>query len=152
MLDRDRVLTRLADLDGYLGELGSIRPLDFQDFSRTERRRACERLLQISIECVVDLCQLVVSGLKLGLPAEEDDLFDKLAKANVVSEELKTTLRRMKGFRNILVHEYGDVDADLVYRFLTERTGDFASVRAAIAAVVSRGALPGTATSRVEPP
>ncbi len=132
MLDRERILSRVADLDGYLGELGSIRPADFKEFSKTERKRACERLLQISIECVIDLCQLFVAGLKLGLPAEEDDLFEKLARAGVVSEELRVTLRRMKGFRNILVHEYGDVDDELVFDFILNRTSDFSAFRVEI--------------------
>jgi uncharacterized protein YutE (UPF0331/DUF86 family) len=129
LLDRERILSRVADLDGYLGEVESIRPLDFKEFSKTERKRACERLLQISIECVIDLCQLFVAGLKLGLPAEEDDLFEKLARAGVISEELRVTLRRMKGFRNILVHEYGDVDDELVFDFVLNRTTDFSTFR-----------------------
>lgn len=129
MLDRERILSRVADLDGYLGELESIKPLDFKEFSKTERKRACERLLQISIECVIDLCQLFVAGLKLGLPAEENDLFEKLARAGVISEELRVTLRRMKGFRNILVHEYGEVDDELVFDFVLNRTTDFSTFR-----------------------
>lgn len=129
MLDRERILSRVADLDGYMGELESIKPLDFKEFSKTERKRACERLLQISIECVIDLCQLFVAGLKLGLPAEENDLFEKLARAGVISEELRVTLRRMKGFRNILVHEYGEVDDELVFDFVLNRTTDFSTFR-----------------------
>lgn len=66
MLDRDRILSKIAELEGYLRELDSIRPAS----------RAA-------------------------------------------------TLHRMKGFRNVLVHEYGDVDDDLVFLFLTTRTGDF---------------------------
>lgn len=31
----------------------------------------------------------------------------------------------MKGFRNILVHKYGEVDDDLVYENLSDRLGDF---------------------------
>jgi len=31
----------------------------------------------------------------------------------------------MKGFRNILVHRYGDIDDRIVYEMATERLGDF---------------------------
>ena len=136
MLDRERVLSRVADLDGYLGEIRSIMPADFPQFSAVEKKRACERLLQISIECVIDLCQLLVSGLSLGLPAEEDDLFEKLARAGIVSDDLRQTLRRMKGFRNVLVHEYGDVDDERVFDYLRNRLGDFSTFRAAVVATV----------------
>jgi uncharacterized protein YutE (UPF0331/DUF86 family) len=96
LLDRERILSRVADLDDYLGELESIRPLDFKEFSKTERKRACERLLQISIECVIDLCQLFVAGLKLGLPAEEDDLFEKLVRAPVPAVLSPSATTRMQ--------------------------------------------------------
>lgn len=60
----------------------------------------------------------LVSGLRLGLPSEEDDLFERLANAGVISEELKKRLREMKGFRNLLVHEYGRVDDRIVFEIL----------------------------------
>jgi uncharacterized protein YutE (UPF0331/DUF86 family) len=67
----------------------------------------------------------MVTGLRLGLPAEEDDLFEKLEQARILSSPMKTSLRNMRGFRNILVHEYGDVDAPMVYELLHSRIRDF---------------------------
>jgi len=69
-----------------------------------EERRACERLLQIAIECILDICALLVKELKLGLPSQEEDLFAKILKKRVITEEMERKLRSMKGFRNILVH------------------------------------------------
>jgi uncharacterized protein YutE (UPF0331/DUF86 family) len=129
MVDRERVLSRIAELDGYLTELESLRPASFEEFSRSERKRACERLLQVSIETAISICHLLLSGLRLGIPSEQDDVFEKLCEASVISPPLKGALRRMKGFRNILVHEYGDVDDELVFEFLRTRTGDFALFR-----------------------
>lgn len=89
MLDRERILGRLATLEGYLQELQTIAPESFEAFRKIEKKRACERILQISIEAVIDLCHLFVTGLKLGLPAEEEDLFEKLALAGVISPSTK---------------------------------------------------------------
>ena len=140
MLDRERILSKVAELDSYLRELDSIRPATRGEFEATEKRRACERLLQISIETVVSICQLFVVGLRLGLPSEENDVFEKLARAEVVSHALSKTLHEMKGFRNILVHEYGDVDDDLVVLFLTRGTADFLLFRQGILEAVARHA------------
>lgn len=125
MLDRDRILARLDALDGYLEELRQVVPPTFEEYRQVEKRRACERLLQIAIEAVLDVCGLVVAGLRLGLPGEEDDLFEKLAEAGIISTESKARLRRMKGLRNILVHEYGRVNDRLVYEVLQSELGDF---------------------------
>jgi uncharacterized protein YutE (UPF0331/DUF86 family) len=66
-----------------------------------------------------------VTGLRLGLPAEEDDLLEKLTQAGIISPLMRDSLRRMKGFRNILVHEYGGVDDRIVYEILQNRLDDF---------------------------
>jgi len=125
MLDRERILAKIDTLDGYLRELRAIAPASFEEYQGIEKRRACERLLQVSIEGVIDICGLVVAGLRLGLPGEEDDLFEKLAQAGIISRAIRETLRGMKGLRNILVHEYGGVDDRIVYEALQPRLGDF---------------------------
>ena len=129
MLDRERILTKLDELDGYIRDLQIIAPQDLTAYQQIEKKRACERLLQIAVECIIDICNLLVSGLRLGLPAEEDDLFEKLALAGILSPQMKETTRRMKGFRNILVHEYGTVNDAIVYQAVTTELGDFAEFK-----------------------
>jgi uncharacterized protein YutE (UPF0331/DUF86 family) len=138
VVDRERLLTKLDELDTHLAELRSIAPTDFNDYLAVEKRRACERLLQISVEAVIDTCALLVSGLRLGLPAEEDDLFERLAARGVVSGGMAETLRRMKGLRNLLVHEYGRIDDRLVFETVRNRLGDFDAFRGEVLAFLRR--------------
>lgn len=77
------------------------------------------------MEAAIDICHLFVTGLRLGLPAEEDDIFEKLERAGLISTSLKEILKEMKGFRNILVHEYGEVDEEIVYEAVKARMNDF---------------------------
>jgi len=134
VIDRERILARFDELDGYLRELRQIMPADFEAYRQVEKKRACERLLQVSIECVIDICGLIVAGLRLGLPGEEDDLFEKLYDAGVITGEMRAALHKMKGLRNILVHEYGRIDDRIVYEALQERLGDFALFRTEVLA------------------
>lgn len=130
MLDRERILAKLDDLDGYLEELRQVVPETYARYTESvEKRRACERLLQMSIECVIDVCALFVSGLRLGLPAEEDDLIEKLEQAGLISSGMAKMLKTMKGFRNILVHEYGRIDNAIVFTMATRRLQDFGSFK-----------------------
>jgi uncharacterized protein YutE (UPF0331/DUF86 family) len=125
VIDRDRVLAKLDELRTYMAELREIAPATIEEYRRITTKRACERLVQIAVECVIDVCQLLVSGLRLGLPAEEEDLFDKLAAAELLTPEIVDTLRRMRGCRNILVHEYGRVSDEIVFDMISSRLGDF---------------------------
>lgn len=119
MLDKNRVLSKLDELDSYTSELESVMPKSYEEYVNSiEKKRSCERLLHILIECVIDICALMVKGLRLGLPAEEEDLFEKLEKEKIISREMKGKLKSMRGFRNILVHRYAEVDDELIFENL----------------------------------
>jgi uncharacterized protein YutE (UPF0331/DUF86 family) len=90
-----------------------------------DKRRACERLLQLFVEAVIDVCRLLVTGLRLGIPSEEDDLFEKLEIAGIISPQVEEKLKEMKGFRNILVHEYTRIDDKIVYQVARTKLRDF---------------------------
>jgi uncharacterized protein YutE (UPF0331/DUF86 family) len=136
MLDEGRILAKLDELEGYLAELRAIAPENLKEYRRIEKKRSCERLLQLCIECVIDMCRILVSGLRLGLPADENDLFEKLNKNGIVSSSVTRLLRQMRGFRNILVHEYASVDDELVFKYGKTRLGDFDKIRKQILKVL----------------
>ena len=129
MVDRDRVLAKLDELDGYLDELRTIAPGDIEEYARIEKKRSCERLIQMAVEATIDACAMLVTGLRLGLPGEENDLFEKLARHGAISAGMAETLKRMKGMRNILVHEYGRIDDELVFETVRDGLGDFAAFK-----------------------
>lgn len=137
MVDRERILAKLDELDGYLGELRKVAPESYEEYQASiEKRRACERLLHISIECVIDVCSILVTDLRLGLPAGEEDLLEKLEGAEVLSPQLTEKLKKMRAFRNILVYKYGAVDDKLVYEVLKNKLDDFKEFKEKILAKV----------------
>ena len=125
-MDKKRILTKIDELNVYLDELDEIKIRDFDEYAKSKKdKRACERLLQIAIETVLDICNIIVSELKLGLPSDEDDLFKKLENKKIITKKLSIILKEMKGFRNILVHRYGETDDEKVFEILSEKLEDF---------------------------
>lgn len=125
-MDKKRILAKFKELEGYLDELESVKPSEFEEYINSiEKKRSCERILQISIETVLDICNILVSSLKLGIPAQESDIFIKLKNKKVISKEMAVILDEMKGFRNILVHKYAIINDELVFEIISERLGDF---------------------------
>lgn len=80
--------------------------------------------LQRAAEQVIDLANHVIKQKKLGLPKESRESFDILAKDGVVPRELADKLKGMVGFRNILVHEYRDIDVKIMIDVIEHRLGD----------------------------
>ena len=91
-------------------------PQSFEEYIESiEERRACERLLQIAIECILDICALLVKELKLGLPSQEEDLFAKILKKRIITEGMERKLRSMKGSGIFWSNKYAEVDLKFFY-------------------------------------
>lgn len=129
MVDRYVVAARLAKIREYVALLRKIRGL------AAERRFIsdpliygnAERYLQLAIQAVLDISHHIVADRNLALPADSKSLFDLLARQKVVSKRLSVKLAAMAGFRNVLVHEYLEIDRRRVYRALTTELRDFES-------------------------
>ncbi len=44
-LDRERILAKIDQLDGYIAELKKIAPSSFAEYQTVEKKRACKGLL-----------------------------------------------------------------------------------------------------------
>lgn len=64
------------------------------------------------------------ADLELGIPGTDEDVIEHLVKGDVLSEELRTKLKSMKGFRNIIVHRYGKIDDKLTFSLLSDEIRD----------------------------
>lgn len=125
MLDRGRVRSKIDELDGYVRDLERFAPPTREAFLQDlGARLACERLMQVCVECLIDLAEMVVSGLKLGLPDDEARAVRRLAEAGVLGEEDARLLNDLRAFRNVLVHLYGKLDLDKEYANLRRMPGD----------------------------
>ena len=132
VVDKDRVLGKIAELDTYLKEIRQILPSTFEAYKQVEKRRSIERLLQLSIECLIDACKIFVANLKLGIPSEENDLFEKLVAEHILTDGQSKLLQEMRAFRNILVHEYAVIDDHLVYEMARSRLKDLETIKSVL--------------------
>ncbi|MBS3778414.1 MAG: DUF86 domain-containing protein [Candidatus Thermoplasmatota archaeon] len=88
-------------------------------------KRACERTVEAAIETVLKVSAMIISSEKMGLPKNEETIFDLLKQQQVVSSTLSSKLKKMKGFKNLLIHRYEHIKDDLVYEFINNQIDDF---------------------------
>lgn len=138
MTDPDLVAKRLALIETCLREMRELgRPERVADDVR--ERRFLEHTLQIAIQAALDVASHVVSSERLGEPQTNHELFTLLERRNWIATELGTELRKMAGFRNVLVHGYIDVDAGIVSDVVLHRLGDLEAFVAAIRTRMAKG-------------
>jgi uncharacterized protein YutE (UPF0331/DUF86 family) len=131
-MDKERIYIKLDEIDQYLKEIEEIIPSSSAEYSTDPmRKRALERLIQITVESVMDVSAILVKEMRLGLPYGEEDFLDKIS-GTVLSPVLVEKLREMKGFRNILVHGYSQIDDERVYEILTNDIEDVIEFKEAV--------------------
>jgi len=123
VIDHDLVAKKLAMIETYVRELDELaRPAAMRTDVREER--FVEHTLQLAIQAALDVASHIVSDERLGEPRSNRELFSLLVRGGVLPEALADRLGAMAGFRNVLVHGYGDVDLAIVEDVLANRTGD----------------------------
>ena len=75
--------------------------------------------LQLAIQGCIDIASHIISDEGWQLPDTLAGLFEILRQHGVITVELQDNLKKMVGFRNIIIHEYGAIDLDKVYTILT---------------------------------
>ena len=77
------------------------------------------------IELCIDLANHVVRVRKLGIPKESRASFTMLAREGLIPKELSKLLEGMVGFRNVLIHEYRELDIEVMKDVIEHRLDDF---------------------------
>ena len=70
--------------------------------------------LQRLCEAVIDIAMYIVSTRKLGIPQAKKEAFELLYENNLISEEMCTNMKNMIGFRNIAIHDYKQIDEEIL--------------------------------------
>jgi len=132
-LDRETIARRLRKLEENLSLLQELRGIEAAEFLGDPKTRLyAAHLLQTASQCVIDIGSHLVSGLNLGRVDRYSDIPKVLAERGIISPELSRKLKKMVGLRNILVHEYLEVDYGSLYQFIQTELCDFEEFAAAV--------------------
>ncbi len=123
MTDPELVAKKLAFIETCVAELKRLAdPKAIATDIREER--FVEHTLQIAIQAAQDVASHIVSDERLGEPRTNRELFDLLGRHKWLDEAQASLLSNMVGFRNILVHGYGDLDLAVVRDILENHLDD----------------------------
>lgn len=125
MVDKDVVINRIKHLEDNINYLEKINDFDQKTFSSTQDiYYRFERALHLAVEAVLDLGNHLIADQNLETPDSNRDIFRILFENEIIGYELKEALIKMAGFRNILVHDYLDLDRELEYEIIKNNIGD----------------------------
>lgn len=116
-----RIDDKINEIKKFLEELESSLPASFEEYEKDYKIRAiCERYFEKIVKAIIDLAFIVVKEKGLKQPEHEKQVFDILTDNNIISQELSKRLQDAKGMRNIITHEYGKANDELVFESITK--------------------------------
>lgn len=110
-LDPAVIQERLREIQLLLADLVEVGEVDAERLRRERpTRHVVERVLSQIVELAGSINTHIVASLLGRSPASYADSFDEVARAGVLEWDLAAALRPSTGMRNVLVHDYLEVD------------------------------------------
>ncbi|BBO88561.1 type VII toxin-antitoxin system HepT family RNase toxin [Desulfosarcina ovata] len=126
MVDETLILRKLSELEEYTSQIQGFRSISVEDYkSDWKSQRIIERTLQMMIETCVDIAGHIISDQKYRIPESYADAFIALKENGILGTNICRTMEQIAKFRNVIVHHYDRVDAEIVVGILRKRLEDF---------------------------
>lgn len=126
VIDKEITDVRIEKIRANLVDLRNLSKLSYDEFKSQDMNiAAAERMLQISIQAMLDIGNHIIAEKGFEEPLEYKDVFVILGRRGVFDKDFVSTLTEMVGLRNRLAHVYLEVSPEKLYKFITTELGDF---------------------------
>lgn len=133
MVDETLILRKLAELEEYHGQILELSNVTVSEYQKDWKvQRIVERTLQMMIETCTDIAAHIISDKKYRTPNSYAEAFEILHENEMLPQDLFDAMQKMAKFRNIVVHHYDKVDADIVVGVLKRNLSDFIDFKEAV--------------------
>jgi len=122
----DVIINKLASIERCLHRINEVYGEVQNDFATDYTRQDSIILnLQRACEASIDVSNYINKQKKLGIPQSSRDSFELLYKGKLLSLAVANSLKKMVGLRNIAVHDYQELNIDIVKYVIENHLQDF---------------------------
>ena len=126
MLDKTLIVTKVADISGYLNKLlprlkGESRAIIDEELVL----HTVERLFQLLVDSAIDLNTHIINNLNALVPDDYQSTFTVLGENKILPMEFALKIAPSVGLRNLIVHKYGKVDLKRMVDDIKANIGDY---------------------------
>jgi len=124
MPDKDIIMAKTAIIQRCLKRIKDVTGLDPNSIDDIDKEELFVLNLQRGVQATIDLATHIVASQGLGLPETIEDNFKLLKNAGVITLDIETKMKAMTGFRNIAVHNYQQINRDILKSILQKNLRD----------------------------
>ena len=130
MVRKEVIRKRINKLDEYLSILRVLQEYNYDEFVKSPERYGSAGLVdQLAVASTLDLGNHIIADDRLGIVNWYNDIPKILEQNGVIDAKIREKWIQMIGFRNVLVHQYLDVDRSIVYDVLENYLEDIEMLR-----------------------
>lgn len=125
MVKRQVISKKINLIRHHLERLSLKSNISLEEFLNDEDERdiICHNLF-VMLQYIIDICSHIISDEGFEEPVFLSDMASILGKEKVIRKELQQPLKDMIGLRNILAHQYGDLDFKTIYNIVKNELKD----------------------------
>lgn len=123
-MDKNIILNKSSIIERCINRINEVYDNDLKNLSDYTKQDSIILNIQRACEASIDLAMHIVSEKKLGIPQTSREVFDLLVQGDVISQEIAEKLKAMVGFRNIAVHDYQNVNLEIVQKIIEKHLND----------------------------
>ena len=117
MVDRDLIFAKAGSINRHCKRIADKSAVDVKAFEDDlDRQESVLFNLQMAIQNCIDIAAHIVSEKGYGIPGSANEMFYLLEENNILERALTEKMVFAVGLRNLIVHQYGKVDLEKVYR------------------------------------
>jgi uncharacterized protein YutE (UPF0331/DUF86 family) len=121
----DEINSKLEQLGEYVNILKEYQSYEIEEIRDNRTLRgAVERYMEISLACMIDICEMIISSETLKRPDTYREAILILGQHNILPITFAEKLAPAAGFRNVLVHMYTNIDLEKLYSHLQNDIDD----------------------------
>jgi uncharacterized protein YutE (UPF0331/DUF86 family) len=136
MVDPGVILKRAEQIEKHLDRIRPFTSLSYDAFLKDEvTQDVVEYNLFQVVNHLIDIFQHVVVDEEYGFPETAYEAAQILLKKGILGQEEAEIFKQMVGFRNVVGHDYININKEVVYQILTHGDKD---IRALLTRIVSR--------------
>ena len=129
MVDKNVIARRIEQIDRHLERISSYSELSYEDFLKDINVQDIVEynLFQI-VNHIIDIIQHIVIDEDYGLPQTAYEAVQILFDKEILDKDALEVLKKMIGFRNIVGHDYINLNKEIVYFILTKGRQDIQKI------------------------
>ncbi len=124
-MENDVILNKIQPLERCIKRINQVYDNDPSNLADYTKQGSIILNIERACETCIDIAMNIVSQKKLGIPQSRADSFQILCDSGLIDQNLANKLKTMVGFPNKAIHDYQNLNPQIIQRIIEQDLDDF---------------------------